>query len=103
MPALREGIGAGPRWLCRHLRDAAVGGPGVVIALRVRRFRCGNAAWPAVTFAEQVMVAQLLAVAIAVPAIVNVNEGNVLSISTLQGWRSVPLRSMLSKIWRLAR
>ena len=41
---------------------------------------------------------QLLAVAIGVPAIVNVNEGSVLSISTLQGWRSVPLRSMLSKI-----
>jgi glucokinase len=41
---------------------------------------------------------QLLAVVIGVPAIVNVNEGNVLSISTLQGWRSVPLRSMLSKI-----
>lgn len=41
---------------------------------------------------------QLLAVAIGVPAIVNVNEGSVLSISTLQGWRSVPLRSMLSRI-----
>jgi glucokinase len=41
---------------------------------------------------------QLLAVAIGVPAIVNVKEGSVLSISTLQGWRSVPLRSMLSKI-----
>lgn len=41
---------------------------------------------------------QLLAVAISVPAIVNVSEGSVLSISTLQGWRSVPLRSMLSKI-----
>jgi glucokinase len=41
---------------------------------------------------------QLLSVAIGVPAIVNVNEGSVLSISTLQGWRSVPLRSMLSKI-----
>jgi transposase len=39
----------------RQLRDAAVGGVQVVIALRVRRFRCGNAACPAVTFAEQVM------------------------------------------------
>jgi transposase len=39
----------------RRLRDAAVGGVQVVIALRVRRFRCGNAACPAVTFAEQVM------------------------------------------------
>jgi len=39
----------------RQLRDAAAGGVQVVIALRVRRFRCGNAACPAVTFAEQVM------------------------------------------------
>jgi hypothetical protein len=38
----------------RQLRDATVGGVQVVIALRVRRFRCGNAACPAVTFAEQV-------------------------------------------------
>jgi transposase len=38
----------------RQLRDAAVGGVQVVISLRVRRFRCRNAACPAVTFAEQV-------------------------------------------------
>jgi transposase len=38
----------------RQLRDAAVGGVQLVIALRVRRFRCCNAACPAVTFAEQV-------------------------------------------------
>src|SRR5207248_10726560 len=38
----------------RQLRDAAVGGVQLVIALRVRRFRCRNAACPAVTFAEQV-------------------------------------------------
>jgi transposase len=38
----------------RRLRDAAAGGVQVVIALRVRRFRCGNEACPAVTFAEQV-------------------------------------------------
>jgi transposase len=38
----------------RRLRDAVVGGTAVVVALRVRRFRCGNAACPAVTFAEQV-------------------------------------------------
>jgi hypothetical protein len=38
----------------RQLRDAAVGGVQLVIALRVRRFYCGNAACPAVTFAEQV-------------------------------------------------
>src|SRR5438552_16064300 len=38
----------------RQLRDAAVGGVQVVISLSVRRFRCGNAACPAVTFAEQV-------------------------------------------------
>jgi glucokinase len=41
---------------------------------------------------------QLLATVVGVPAIVNVDEGSVLSISTLQGWRSVPLRSMLSKL-----
>jgi glucokinase len=41
---------------------------------------------------------QLLATVVGVPAIVNVDEGSVLSISTLQGWRSVPLRSMLSKV-----
>jgi DNA-binding NarL/FixJ family response regulator len=38
----------------RQLRDAAAGGAQVVILLRVRRFRCGNAACPAVTFTEQV-------------------------------------------------
>ena len=38
----------------RQLRDAAAGGVQVVIALRVRRFRCVNSACPAVTFAEQV-------------------------------------------------
>jgi len=42
--------------------------------------------------------AQLLAVVVGVPAITNVEEGSVLSISTLEGWRSVPLRVMLSKI-----
>ncbi|MGD0941555.1 MAG: ROK family transcriptional regulator [Terracidiphilus sp.] len=41
---------------------------------------------------------QLLALIVSVPAITNVEEGTVLSISTLEGWRSVPLRSMLSKI-----
>jgi glucokinase len=41
---------------------------------------------------------QLLAAVVGVPAIVNVDEGSVLSISTLQGWRSVPLRSMLGKV-----
>jgi transposase len=38
----------------RHLRDAPAGGVQVVIVLTVRRFRCGNPACPAVTFAEQV-------------------------------------------------
>jgi len=38
----------------RQLRDAAVGGVQLVIALGVRRFCCGNGACPAVTFAEQV-------------------------------------------------
>ncbi|MFF7192026.1 ISL3 family transposase, partial [Streptomyces sp. NPDC008222] len=38
----------------RKLRDAAVGGLGVVIELHIRRFRCKNPACPAVTFAEQI-------------------------------------------------
>jgi glucokinase len=39
---------------------------------------------------------QLLAVVVGVPAITNVEDG-VLSISTLEGWRSVPLRTTLCK------
>jgi len=38
----------------RRLADAPVGGWPAVIRLTVRRFRCGNPACPAVTFAEQV-------------------------------------------------
>ena len=45
---------------------------------------------------------QLLAIVVGVPAITNVDEGTVLSISTLEGWRSVPLRAMLSKVVRCA-
>ncbi|MGA2807745.1 MAG: ROK family transcriptional regulator [Terracidiphilus sp.] len=41
---------------------------------------------------------QLLALVVGVPAITNVEEGSVLSISTLEGWRSVPLRAMLTRI-----
>jgi glucokinase len=41
---------------------------------------------------------QLLAVVVGVPAITNVDEGLVLSISTLENWRSVPLRAKLNKI-----
>lgn len=41
---------------------------------------------------------QLLALVVGVPAITNVEEGSVLSISTLEGWRSVPLRAMLGKV-----
>lgn len=41
---------------------------------------------------------QLLVLVAGVPAITNVDEGSVLSISTLEGWRSVPFRSMLSKV-----
>jgi glucokinase len=41
---------------------------------------------------------QLLVLVAGVPAITNVDEGSVLSISTLEGWRSVPLRAMLSKV-----
>jgi glucokinase len=40
---------------------------------------------------------QLLALVVGVPAITNVDEGIVLSISTLEEWRSVPLRGLLSK------
>lgn len=40
---------------------------------------------------------KLLAIVVAVPAITNVEEGVVLSISTLDNWRSVPLRTMLKK------
>jgi glucokinase len=40
---------------------------------------------------------QLLALVVGVPAITNVEEGIVLSVSTLENWRSVPLRRMLSK------
>jgi glucokinase len=41
---------------------------------------------------------QLLALVVSVPAITNVDEGMVLSISTLENWRSVPLRAKLNKI-----
>jgi glucokinase len=40
---------------------------------------------------------QLLALVVGVPAIADVEEGIVLSISTLEDWRSVPLRRLLSK------
>ena len=39
--------------------------------------------------------AEMLMLVVAAPAITNVAEGLVLSVSTLDGWRSVPLRSML--------
>jgi glucokinase len=41
---------------------------------------------------------QLLALVMGVPAITNVDEGMVLSISTLENWRSVPLRAKLNRI-----
>ncbi len=41
---------------------------------------------------------QLLALVVSVPAITNVDDGIVLSITTLENWRSVPLRAKLSKI-----
>lgn len=40
---------------------------------------------------------QLLVLVVGVPAITNVEEGIVLSISTLETWRSVPLRRLLGK------
>jgi glucokinase len=42
--------------------------------------------------------AKLLALMVGVPAIANVEDGIVLSISTLENWRSVPLRTLLSKV-----
>ena len=41
---------------------------------------------------------QLLIMVVGVPAIANVEEGSVLSVSTLEGWRAVPLRAMLNKV-----
>ncbi len=41
---------------------------------------------------------QLLALVVGVPAITNVDEGVVLSISTLENWRSVPLRAKLARM-----
>jgi glucokinase len=40
---------------------------------------------------------QLLVLVVAAPAITNVDDGIVMSISTLEEWRSVPLRKLLSK------
>jgi glucokinase len=40
---------------------------------------------------------QLLALVVGVPAITNVEDGIVMSISTLEEWRSVPLRKLLSR------
>jgi glucokinase len=40
---------------------------------------------------------QLLAVVVGVPAITNVKDGIVLAVTSLNGWRMVPLRSLLSK------
>lgn len=41
---------------------------------------------------------QLLVLVVGVPAITNVNDGIVMSISTLENWRSVPLREKLNRI-----
>jgi glucokinase len=41
---------------------------------------------------------QLLALVVAVPAITNVDDGTVVSVSTLDNWRSVPLRALLNKV-----
>ena len=43
-------------------------------------------------------VEELLALVVGVPAITNVASGVVFSISTLEGWRAVPLRAMLSEV-----
>jgi glucokinase len=47
---------------------------------------------------QQMSREQLLAMVVAVPAITDVKNGVVLSISTLEEWRSVPLRSMLNAV-----
>jgi glucokinase len=41
---------------------------------------------------------QLLALVVGVPAITNVDEGIVVSISTLEDWRAVPLRTLLNNV-----
>jgi glucokinase len=41
---------------------------------------------------------KLMVLVVAVPAIANVDEGIVVSVSTLEDWRNVPLRSMLRKV-----
>lgn len=41
---------------------------------------------------------QLLMLVVGVPAITNVDQGMVMSISTFDGWRSVPLREMLREM-----
>jgi glucokinase len=43
---------------------------------------------------------QLLAMVVAVPAITNVEDGIVVSITTLDNWRDIPLRTFLSKVVR---
>jgi glucokinase len=40
---------------------------------------------------------QLLCVAVAVPAVVNVKDGSLVLSATLKGWNKIPLSSMLSK------
>jgi glucokinase len=42
---------------------------------------------------------QLLALVVGVPAIANVEAGLVVSISTLENWRNVPLRAILKKLF----
>jgi glucokinase len=41
---------------------------------------------------------QLLTLVVGVPAITNVDDGIVVSVSTLENWRSVPLRALLNKV-----
>ena len=47
---------------------------------------------------QKVKREQLLALVVGVPAITNVQDGVVLSISTLSQWRSVSLRAMLGRV-----
>ncbi|GAA3763770.1 ROK family protein [Terriglobus aquaticus] len=42
---------------------------------------------------------QLLALVVGVPAVTNVQDGSVVFVSTMDDWRSVPLRTMLEKLF----
>ena len=83
----RQRTGAAGGFACQAKNDS--GGDLLLDRRRAEGFACGG---------KRRARDRLLALVVGVPAITNVDEGSVLSISTLEGWRSVPLRAMLSKI-----